>query len=127
MHAYNPKLKQNARNLRSNMTDAEILLWSRVRRKQILGVQFYRQKPIGPYIVDFFAPGAGVVVEVDGSQHYESGGQNADVGRDRYLDTQGLEVLRFDNRAVLKQTDAVVEAIFQAVLAGLGGKIPNPP
>ncbi len=127
MHAYNPKLKQNARNLRSNMTDAETLLWSRIRRKQILGLQFYRQKPIGCYIVDFYAPKVGLVVEVDGSQHFEVESQGRDAGRDQYLEAQRLEVLRFDNRAVLKQTDAVVEAIYQAVSARLGGKTPNPP
>ena len=127
MRAYNPKLKQNARNLRSNMTDAEAQLWSRVRRKQILGVQFYRQKPIGPYIVDFFAPRAGLVVEVDGVQHFEAEGQGRDASRDRYLNGQGLKVLRFDNHTLLTQTDAVVEAIFQAVSAGLGGRTANPP
>ena len=53
------------------MTDSENVLWLRLRRKQLLGVQFYHQKPIGNYVVDFFAPRARLVVEVDGSQHME--------------------------------------------------------
>ncbi len=125
MRHYNTNLKPNARRLRREMTDAETLLWSRIRRKQILGVQFYRQKPIGRYIVDFFAPRAGLVIEVDGSQHYDKRGKMADTSRDRVLTRRKLKVMRFDNMAVLKQTDAVVEAIYQAVSAGLKGG--NPP
>lgn len=69
MLKYDEELKHPARKLRSGMTDAERLLWSRLRGKQILGVQFYRQKPLGRYIVDFHAPAVKHVVEVDGSQH----------------------------------------------------------
>jgi very-short-patch-repair endonuclease len=64
---YDPDLKPLARSLRAAMTNTEQTLWSRVRRKQVLGVQFYRQKPIGKYIVDFYAPRARLVIEVDGS------------------------------------------------------------
>ena len=70
MLKYNPQLKTKARTLRITLTDAEQRLWERLRRKQILGVQFYRQKPIGNYIVDFYAPAARLVVEVDGSHHH---------------------------------------------------------
>ena len=69
MLRYNPALKERARQLRKQMTAAENELWSRLRLKQVLGVQFYRQKPIGDYIVDFYAPKAKLVLEVDGSQH----------------------------------------------------------
>lgn len=95
MLKYNTSLKQPARKLRSDMTDAELLLWSRLRGKQVLGVQFYRQKPLGPYIVDFHAPAAKLVVEVDGAQHFEEAGQVSDRRRDAYLETLGLRVLRF--------------------------------
>ncbi len=125
MRHYNTNLKPHARRLRRKMTDAEALLWSRIRRKQILGVPFYRQKPIGRYIVDFFAPRAGLVVEVDGSQHYDNRGRVADDSRDRFLTRLKLKVIRFDNLAVLNETDAVVEAIYKAVSAGL--KEGNPP
>ncbi len=125
MLKYNTSLKQPARKLRYDMTDAERLLWSRLRGKQILGVQFYRQKPLGPYIVDFHAPAAKLVVEVDGSQHFEVDAQAKDGRRDAYLETLGLRVLRFDNLQVLKETEAVLEAILGVVEARV--KSPLPP
>ncbi|GIK25894.1 MAG: hypothetical protein BroJett006_21400 [Betaproteobacteria bacterium] len=123
MLKYNTSLKQPARKLRSDMTDAERLLWSRLRGKQILGVQFYRQKPLGPYIVDFHAPAAKLVVEVDGSQHFDVAGQVSDRRRDAYLGSLGLRVLRFDNLQVLKEMEAVLETIFGVVEA----RIKSPP
>jgi very-short-patch-repair endonuclease len=111
MLPYNRQLKHNSRELRSGMTDAELKLWYRLRRKQINGWQFYRQKPIGPYIVDFYCPAARLVVELDGSQHLDPLHQAADQQRDAYLTNLGLRVLRFDNRQVLLEIDAVVETI----------------
>ena len=123
MLKYNTSLKQPARKLRADMTDAERLLWSRLRGKQILGVQFYRQKPLGPYIVDFHAPAAKLVVEVDGSQHFEEAGQLKDRKRDAYLESLGLHVLRFDNLQVMKETEAVLEMILGVV----GKRVKSPP
>ncbi len=113
MLKYNPHNKQNARNLRKNMTDAERVIWSRVRRKQILEVQFYRQKPIANFIVDFYAPKLKLVVEIDGAQHFEAEYLQRDNVRDASLNALGLRVLRFDNHAVLTETDSVIEAIYQ--------------
>ncbi|HEV8718977.1 MAG TPA: endonuclease domain-containing protein [Candidatus Binatia bacterium] len=115
MLRYNQNLKDSARTLRTNLTDSEQLLWSRLRRKQILGVQFYRQKPIGNYIVDFYAPSARLVVEVDGSQHFEAEQEAYDLQRTAYLKKQGLRVLRFTNLEILQKLEAVVEAIYGAV------------
>jgi very-short-patch-repair endonuclease len=115
MLTYNQKLKPNARSLRSTMTDAEKMLWSRVRRKQILGVPFYRQKPIGNYIVDFYAPRANLVVELDGGQHFAPEQQRYDEQRSLYLQTQGLSVLRFTNLEVLKNSEGVMAVIFREV------------
>jgi very-short-patch-repair endonuclease len=116
MRNYCKNLKLPSRDLRGNMTDAEQLLWSRLRRKQLHGVQFYRQKPLGPYILDFFAPGAGLVVEVDGSQHMEPDHLERDRQRDQCLAEEGLLVLRFNNREVLLETDAVLEQIAEEIL-----------
>ena len=69
MLQYSANLKDKARQLRRNLTNSEKALGSRMRSKQVLGIQFYRQKPIGEHMVDFFAPRAKLVVEVDGSQH----------------------------------------------------------
>jgi very-short-patch-repair endonuclease len=115
MLKYRRDLKAKARNLRARMTDAEQLLWSRLRRKQILGVQFYRQKPVGDYIVDFYAPAARLVIEVDGSQHLGDPGAVHDRMRTVFLQSNSLQVLRFDNLQVLQEVDAVMQAIHQAV------------
>jgi very-short-patch-repair endonuclease len=119
MLEYDPKLKNRSRELRSNLTDSEQKLWSKIRRKQICGVQFYRQKPIGKYIVDLYAPRAKLVVEVDGSQHCEPGRKIKDRLRDKYLRGKGLAVLRFNSRQVLRELDAVVKEIYNVVAAGL--------
>ncbi|HWR87931.1 MAG TPA: endonuclease domain-containing protein [Acidiferrobacterales bacterium] len=124
MLKYNRNNKSKACALRSHMTDAEQRLWSRLRRKQVIGVPFYRQKPIGEYIVDFHAPAAKLVIEVDGSQHLESRGRKRDERRDGDLQQMGLRVLRFDNLQVLQETDAVMEAIHSAVEMALTVKIP---
>jgi very-short-patch-repair endonuclease len=120
MLKYNPKLKENARALRSGMTDCEQRLWLKLRRKQVLGVQFYRQKPIGDYIADFYAPKAHLVVEVDGSQHLEPAQIDHDRGRTAFLESQGLRVLRFDNRQILQELDSVMEAIYRAMAKEIG-------
>jgi len=127
MLPYNDNLKFNARQLRRNMTDAEQVLWARLRKKQLLGVQFYRQKPIGRHIVDFFAPKAKLVVEVDGSQHFLEDHVLRDKQRDIDLSNLGLLVLRFNNLQVLRETDAVIEIILSTLSERLKQKIPPTP
>jgi very-short-patch-repair endonuclease len=95
------------------MTEAEKLLWSKVRRKQLKDCQFYRQKTIGNYIVDFYCPQARLVVEIDGGQHYTQSGIARDKTRDAFLIEQKLKVLRFSDREVLKNPDGVVQRIFE--------------
>ena len=115
MLRYDQQLKNRARSLRANLTDAEQRLWARLRRKQILGVQVYRQKPVGNYIADFYAPAARLVVEVDGSQHFEPRQAEHDERRDAHLKQLGLHVLRYTDRQVLLELDSVPEDIFRAV------------
>lgn len=123
MKPYNKILKQPSRDLRNNMTDAELLLWKRLRRKQVHGLQFYRQKPILNYIVDFYCPSANLVIECDGGQHFTDDGLEADRVRDEALVGLGLIVLRFDNRQILNEIDGVVEVISDAVRQNLDCEI----
>jgi very-short-patch-repair endonuclease len=97
------------------MTDSEQALWARLRGKQLKGIQFYRQRPIGNAIVDFYAPKAKLMVEVDGSQHFTPSNIKKDEIRSAELEKQGLRVLRFNNLQVLQEIDAVVETIFQTL------------
>ena len=124
---YRSDLKQVARRLRQDMTESEQLLWSRVRRKQIEGIQFYRQRPIMGFVVDFYAPGAKLVVEVDGSRHLAPEGALQDTQRDAVLRGLGLRVLRFDSAEVLRHVDAVTEAILRAVVDLRREIPPSPP
>ena len=120
MLPYNIELKQHARLLRKNMTDAEKYLWAKVRMKQMKGYQFYRQKPVGEYIVDFYCPKAKLVIEVDGGQHFYDEEIKNDRTRDEYMRNLGLKVLRFSNTDVMNNIKGVVESI--------EGEIPlNPP
>ena len=97
------------------MTNAELLLWSKLKGRQVKGLQFYRQKIIGDYIVDFYCAKAGLVVEVDGGQHYTDIGRTADADRDRYLQSCGLRVLRYSDNDVLTNIAGVVESIYECV------------
>src|SRR5579864_2156041 len=97
------------RKLRANPTDAEICLWSRLRRKQLEGFRFRRQQPIGPFIVDFFCPEAKLIIEVDGGQHDNDAARDA--ARTRWLEKAGHRVVRFWNYDVLTNTDGVLLTI----------------
>ena len=115
MQPYNIQLKEPSCTLRNSMTDAEQVLWQRLRRKQILDVQFYRQKPILNFIVDFYCPQAKLIIECDGSQHHTLEGLESDAHRDDMLNQLGLTILRFDNRQILLEIDAVCQVIFNTI------------
>ena len=112
------------------MIDAERALWAKLRRKQLLGLQFYRQKTLGSYIVDFYCAAARLVVEVDGGQHYQTEGAAIDAARDCYLKSLGLDVLRFSNLEVLQNMVGVLTVISQKIEAASHQnktKSPQPP
>lgn len=117
MQPYNKNLKYNARQLRNNMTEAEQKLWLRLRQKQILGLQFYRQKPILNFIVDFYCPAASLIIECDGSQHLNEKGLQYGLVRDQALTQLNLTVLRFNNLQILHELDAVIQTIENVILS----------
>src|ERR1700732_1246211 len=94
------------------MTEAEKLLWSKIRAKQIKGFQVYRQKPIGRFIVDFYCPKAKLVIELDGGQHYSEPMQVKDQIRDRYMESIGLKVLRFSDSDLFENLTGVLQKIW---------------
>lgn len=96
------------------MTDAEKKLWSRIRSNQ-QGIHFRRQVPFGPYIVDFLAIKAKLVLEVDGSQHHTPEGRKSDAKRDAYLREKGLRVLRYSDIEILKNVDGVLQDIYDHI------------
>src|SRR3972149_8286849 len=102
MLSYDKQLKALSQHLRKNLTDAENMLWLKLRRKQLKGHPFYRQKIIGKYIVDFYCPKANLVIELDGGQHYSETGRANDSTRDDALRDVGIKVLRFSDRNVFE-------------------------
>ncbi|MCA6114741.1 endonuclease domain-containing protein [Bradyrhizobium sp. WSM 1738] len=108
MRGRNEKTIRIARQLRVNQTDAETVLWNRIRNRQIDGHKFARQVPISGYICDFVCRELDLVVEVDGGQHNESA---ADAARDRRLMEQGYKVLRFWNNDVLENIEGVLRVL----------------
>ncbi|OGU13746.1 MAG: hypothetical protein A2X61_06235 [Ignavibacteria bacterium GWB2_35_12] len=113
---YNTKLKHFSRLLRTNMTGEEIILWSKLRMKQIGEAQFYRQRTIGNYIVDFYCPKAKLIIELDGGQHYTEEGKEKDIVRDEYFKNLGLKILRFQNKEVRRNLRNVIEEIYNHVV-----------
>jgi len=112
--SYNRELKERAREMRKNPTEAEALLWKFLRKKNLDGEQWYRQKTIGNFIVDFHCPQRKLVVEADGSQHFSEEGRDHDAGRSGLFEELGLKVLRFENREILKNVEEVAEKIKSA-------------
>ena len=102
----------NARVNRRNMELGEVAVWVRLRGRA-LGVSFRRQHPVGPYILDFACLALKLVVEVDGSQHYDA--VTADSIRDQYLRDRGWTVLRFTTYEVLTNPNFVVGTILEAI------------
>ena len=107
--AYNRKLTANARKLRKDMTKEERHLWYDFLKP--LPITVHRQKVLGNYIVDFYIPSAKLVIELDGSQHYEGSGKAADATRDAYLRSLGLQVVRYSNADINQRFQAVCEDI----------------
>ena len=105
-----------ARELRAENTEAEAHLWAALRNRRLGGWKWRRQVPRGPFILDFFCPAAGLVVELDGGQHSEA--VEYDARRTAYLEREGLRVLRFWNSEVLKNRPGVCLTI----LEGCGGE-----
>ena len=101
-----------ARNLRKRMTDAEIKLWQALRLKQMIGIRFRRQAPLGEYIVDFISHEIKLIIELDGGQHNEKAQMEYDTKRTKWLETQGYRIQRFWNNEVLLDFDMVLEIIW---------------
>ena len=112
-HSYNSKLTANARRLRKNMTKEERHLWYDCLKQ--LPVTVHRQKTIGSYIVDFYIASHQIVIELDGSQHYETEHHEKDMQRDKYLTDVGCTVLRYSNADINVRFQSVCQDIHQHI------------
>lgn len=107
--SYNPKLKKRASALRQSGNWAEVLLWSKLKGRQMRGVRFLRQRPIDEYIVDFFCPELMLAIEIDGGSHNEKAEQ--DNFRQTRLESLGIRFLRFTDHDVRQNLFAVLQRI----------------
>ena len=108
---YIKDLKEFSRELRSNQTLGETLLWTQLQRRQVRGYQFNRQKPLGNYIVDYYCKKLQLVIEVDGNSHHFEEISVRDVERQRILEEKGLKFLRFTEHDVRKNMEIVLSQI----------------
>jgi very-short-patch-repair endonuclease len=120
------RLLEFAKSMRQRQTDAEALLWMRLRAGRLLGFKFKRQQPIGEFIVDFVCFERQLIVEADGGQHADDSNVAADAGRTRWLESQGFRVLRFWNDEVLTRSNDVLESILAALRAAPLSPTPLP-
>jgi very-short-patch-repair endonuclease len=106
---YNPGLKERARTLRKNMTRAEVLLWMKLKGKQMCGYDFDRQRPLDEYIVDFYCKELRLAIEIDGWSHALKGAR--DVARQKRLGSLGVRFLRFTEQEVMADSQSVTDQI----------------
>ena len=109
----NQQLTANAQKLRRNMTKEERHLWYDFLKG--LPVTFCRQKVIGSYITDFYCAKAKLVIELDGSQHYNEKGMEADTERDAYMQSLGIRVKRYTNADIHDRFECVCEDIYRSI------------
>jgi very-short-patch-repair endonuclease len=107
----NPQNFSNAKNLRENMTNAELIFWNRVKNKQFHGLKFRRQHPIHKYIADFYCHKLKLIIEIDGDYHNTSEQKNYDILRTKDLNFQGIKILRFKNDEVENEIEEVLKTI----------------
>jgi very-short-patch-repair endonuclease len=106
-----PEVKDKRRELRKNMPPAEVMLWSKLRGKNVKGYKFRRQYSVGTYIVDFFCAEIKLAIEIDGESHYLTGSEDRDRKRQAFIESAGICFLRFTNFDVYERLDGVLQTI----------------
>ena len=110
-----PQIFEKATQLRNNMTQAEKLLWNKLKDRNLFPHKFRRQHPVDIFIVDFYCHHVKLVVEVDGDYHLNNEQAEYDIGRSAEIAGWGLKIIRFSNREVLQNLNLVVETIQKAI------------
>ena len=113
MGIYNEKiLESRRRDLRVKQTEAEKILWQKLRNRQINGFKFFRQYSIGKYIADFYCSELRLVIELDGSHHYEENVFEYDKIREEFMKSLDIKTIRFSNLDVFKSLNEVMERVY---------------
>jgi very-short-patch-repair endonuclease len=113
---YNRKKEQKKRRyLRKNMPKSEVLLWTKLKNRQMHGERFLRQYGVDQYILDFYCPRLKLAIEVDGDSHFVLGAEDYDKERQEYIEAFGIRFLRFTNVDVCENIDGVCQDIFEEI------------
>ncbi|MGD0590005.1 MAG: endonuclease domain-containing protein [Bacteroidota bacterium] len=115
--------KGRRKQLQKAMPDAEVILWSRLKNRQITGTRFRRQYSIGKYIVDFYCAEKKLAIELDGESHFVEGAHEKDVARQKWIEQFGIRFLRFTNDDIRKNLYGVLDAIEEAI-RGVDSSVP---
>lgn len=103
------------RQLRNSMPRAEIFLWARLKKKQIMGYKFRRQHSIGYYVIDFYCPKLKLAIEVDGDSHFSEEGKKYDLKRENYIKSFGIRFLRITNLDVYNNMGGIIEKLMEII------------
>lgn len=106
-----PHKKDQRRSLRSNLTSAEATLWNYLKDSQLNNRKFRRQHSVGEFILDFYCPQEKLAVELDGAGHFTATGNLHDAARTEYLNSVGIQVIRFENRLIWSALESVLQTI----------------
>ena len=113
---YNKTSEKDKRQLlRNNMPPAEQLIWARLKGTQIENCKFRRQYSVGAFVIDFYTVEIKLAIEIDGDSHFADGAEVYDLERQSVIESSGIRFLRFTNRQVYEELDAVIEAISQMI------------
>jgi very-short-patch-repair endonuclease len=104
-------VKQKRKQLRNQMPSAEVILWSRLQKRQMSGFKFRRQYSVGNYVLDFYCPEARLAIEIDGDSHFQNGASDYDSSRQKSIEQFGIRFLRFTNLEIYKHLNKVLESI----------------
>jgi very-short-patch-repair endonuclease len=116
VHIYNKKeFQARRRTLRNNMSKSEVILWSRLKNKQIRDERFLRQYSVDQYVLDFYCPRLKLAIEVDGDSHFMPRAEEQDTVRQNYIEVLGIHFLRFTNVDVSENLDGVCQTIYETI------------
>jgi very-short-patch-repair endonuclease len=108
--------KEKRRHLRNTMPDAEVILWSRLKGRQLLGCKFRRQFSVGAFVMDFYSPEIRLAVELDGDSHFREGAREYDQQRTQFIERFGIRIVRVLNSDIYDNLDGILEMIGNEVL-----------
>jgi very-short-patch-repair endonuclease len=114
-HYNKSMMKQRRKALRNAMTQAEVILWSKLSRRQIHGYKFRRQYSVDQYVIDFYCPELKLAVEVDGDSHFKNGAEAYDAVRQEYIESFGIRFFRCTNNDVCTNLDGVCQSLYDEI------------